>query len=53
MEERLVNVKRAIMAHDESAEVAEPRKGALHTVHRRLCRRNARPSWRPCPDIFS
>ena len=30
MKERLVNVKRAIVAHDESAEVAEPSKGAFH-----------------------
>ena len=30
MKQRLVNVKRAIMANDESAEVAEPSKGGLH-----------------------
>ena len=30
MNESLVNGKRAIVAHDESAEVAEPSKGALH-----------------------
>jgi hypothetical protein len=30
MKERLVDVKRPIMAHDESAEVAEPCEGALH-----------------------
>ena len=30
MKKRLVNLKGAIMAHDESAEVAEPSKGAFH-----------------------
>jgi len=30
MKKGLVDRKRAIMAHDESAEVAEPREGALH-----------------------
>ncbi len=30
MKERLINGKQAIMAHDESAEVAEPSEGALH-----------------------
>ncbi len=30
MKERLVNGKRAIVAHDKSAEVAEPSKGAFH-----------------------
>ena len=30
MKERLVNGKRAIVAHDESAEVAQPGKGAFH-----------------------
>ena len=30
MKERLVNGKRAIVAHDESAEVGEPSKGAFH-----------------------